>query len=71
VAEAYTAIPGRYVPLAETVRGFKEIVEGRHDEVPEQAFFMVGTIGEALEAAGRLKAPAVEGRPEARTAEGR
>jgi F-type H+-transporting ATPase subunit beta len=54
VAEAYTAIPGRYVPLAETLRGFQEIVEGRHDEVPEQAFFMVGTIEEALRKAGTL-----------------
>ncbi len=57
VAEAYTAIPGRYVPLSETVRGFKEIVEGRHDEVPEQAYFMVGTIDEALEAARSLTGP--------------
>jgi F-type H+-transporting ATPase subunit beta len=56
VAEAYTAMPGRYVTLAETVRGFEEIVEGLHDEVPEQAFFMVGTIDEALEAARRLRA---------------
>ncbi|WP_059436602.1 F0F1 ATP synthase subunit beta [Anaeromyxobacter sp. PSR-1] len=64
VAEAYTAIPGRYVPLAETLRGFREIVEGRHDEVPEQAFFMVGTIGEALEAAGRLKGPSAEAPPQ-------
>lgn len=69
VAEAYTAIPGRYVPLAETVRGFKEIVEGRHDEVPEQAFFMVGTIGEALEAAGRLKGPVAGAPPGAGGAE--
>jgi F-type H+-transporting ATPase subunit beta len=54
VAEAYTSIPGRYVPLAETIRGFTEIVEGRHDEVPEQAFFMVGTIDEALKKAQGL-----------------
>ena len=54
VAEAYTGIPGRYVPLGETIRGFREIVEGRHDEVPEQAFFMVGTIAEALEKAKTL-----------------
>jgi F-type H+-transporting ATPase subunit beta len=54
VAEAYTAIPGRYVPLPETIRGFKELVEGRHDEVPEQAFYMVGTIDEALKKAGTL-----------------
>ena len=54
VAEAYTAIPGRYVPLRETIRGFREIVEGRHDEVPEQAFFMVGTVDEALKKAETL-----------------
>jgi F-type H+-transporting ATPase subunit beta len=54
VAESYTGIPGAYVPLAETVRGFREIVEGRHDEVPEQAFFMVGTIAEALQKAQTL-----------------
>jgi F-type H+-transporting ATPase subunit beta len=54
VAEPYTAIPGRYVPLRETTRGFREIVEGRHDEVPEQAFFMVGTIDEALNKATTL-----------------
>ncbi len=54
VAEAYTSAPGRYVPLRETIRGFKEILDGRHDDVPEQAFFMVGTIDEALEAAKAL-----------------
>jgi F-type H+-transporting ATPase subunit beta len=43
------------VPLAETVRGFKEIVEGKHDELPEQAFYMVGTIDEAMEKAKRLR----------------
>ena len=51
VAEQYTGIPGRYVPLKETIRGFEEICDGKHDEVPEQAFYMVGTIDEALEAA--------------------
>jgi F-type H+-transporting ATPase subunit beta len=54
VAEAYTGMPGRYVSLGETTRGFREIVEGRHDEVPEQAFFMVGTIDEALRKAETL-----------------
>ncbi|MDY6917947.1 MAG: F0F1 ATP synthase subunit beta [Chloroflexota bacterium] len=49
VAEAFTGMPGKYVPVKETVRGFKEILEGRHDELPEQAFFMVGTIEEAVE----------------------
>jgi F-type H+-transporting ATPase subunit beta len=55
VAEAYTAVPGCYVPLRETIRGFREIVDGRHDEVPEQAFFMVGTIDEALRRAAALR----------------
>jgi F-type H+-transporting ATPase subunit beta len=54
VAEAYTSIPGSYVPLRETLRGFREIIEGKHDEVPEQAFFMVGTIDEALRKAASL-----------------
>lgn len=62
VAEAYTGIPGRYVQLAETLRGFGEIVEGRHDDVPEQAFFMVGTIDEALEAAGQRSREQAAGR---------
>ena len=51
VAEAFTGRPGKYVPLSETVRGFKEIVEGRHDELPEDAFYMVGGIDEAVEKA--------------------
>lgn len=54
VAEQYTGIEGRYVPVEETIRGFKEICEGKHDDVPEQAFYMVGTIDEALEKAERL-----------------
>jgi F-type H+/Na+-transporting ATPase subunit beta len=54
VAEQFTGYPGKYVPTAETVRGFKEITEGKHDEVPEQAFFMVGGIEEVLEKAQRL-----------------
>jgi F-type H+-transporting ATPase subunit beta len=49
VAEAFTGQAGRYVKLADTIRGFKEIVEGKHDELPEQALYMVGTIDEALE----------------------
>jgi F-type H+-transporting ATPase subunit beta len=56
VAETYTSIPGRYVPLGETLRGFREIVDGRHDDVPEQAFFMVGSIDEALRKAEALTA---------------
>jgi F-type H+-transporting ATPase subunit beta len=55
VAEAFTGRPGKYVPLVETVRGFKEIVEGRHDDLPEEAFFLVGGIDEAVERAAELK----------------
>lgn len=55
VAEAFTGTKGKYVPLEETIRGFKEIVEGKHDDIPEQAFYMVGTIEEAVEKAERLK----------------
>jgi F-type H+-transporting ATPase subunit beta len=51
VAEQFTGFQGKYVPIAETIRGFREIVEGKHDAVPEQAFYMVGTIEEALEKA--------------------
>ena len=58
VAAQCTGVEGRYVPIAETVRGFKEIVEGKHDDIPEQAFKMVGTIEEALENAEKLKATA-------------
>jgi F-type H+-transporting ATPase subunit beta len=49
VAEAFTGTPGRYVPIAETVRSFKEIVDGEHDDIPERAFYMKGTIDEVLE----------------------
>ncbi len=54
VAEAFTGQPGKYVPVKETVRGFKEILEGKHDTLPEQAFLMVGTIDEAVEQAKKL-----------------
>ncbi len=54
VAEAFTGTEGKYVPIKETVRGFKEILEGKHDALPEQAFLMVGTIEEAVEKARRL-----------------
>lgn len=54
VAEVFTGRPGKYVPIAETVRGFKEILEGKHDNLPEQAFYMVGTIDEAVEEAKKL-----------------
>ncbi len=51
VAEQFTGIPGKYVAIADTIRGFKEIVDGKHDGLPEQAFFLVGTIEEAVEKA--------------------
>lgn len=54
VAEAFTGTEGKYVPIKETVRGFKEILEGKHDALPEQAFYMVGTIDEAAEKSKRL-----------------
>ncbi len=56
VAEAFTGRPGRYVPVRETVRGFREILDGKHDDLPEQAFWMVGTIEDAREAAEKLAA---------------
>ena len=51
VAETFTGIPGKYVKVEDTVKGFKEILEGKHDDLPEQAFYMVGTIEEAVEKA--------------------
>ena len=54
VAEAFTGSPGKYVPISETVRGFTEIIEGKHDDLPEQAFFMVGGIDEAVEKARKM-----------------
>lgn len=56
VAEQFTDIPGRYVSLDETVRGFREILEGKHDDLPEQSFMMVGMIDEAVEKAASLSA---------------
>ncbi len=58
VAQQFTGLEGKYVKLGDTIRGFKEVVEGKHDDVPEQAFYMVGTIDEALEKAEKLKAAA-------------
>ena len=55
VAEVFTGSPGKYVPLKETVRGFKEILEGKYDDLPENAFYMVGTIDEAVEKARKIK----------------
>jgi F-type H+-transporting ATPase subunit beta len=54
VAEVFTGTPGEYVPLKDTIRGFREIVEGKHDDLPEQAFYMVGTIEKAVEKAKSL-----------------
>jgi len=56
VAEQFTGKPGRYVKVQDTIKGFREIVEGKHDDVPEQAFYMVGTIEEVLEQAQKMKA---------------
>lgn len=55
VAEVFTSVPGCYVPMKETIRGFREILEGKHDDLPEQAFYLVGTIDEAVEKGERLK----------------
>jgi F-type H+-transporting ATPase subunit beta len=55
VSEIFTGRPGKYVPIAETVRGFKEILEGKHDTLPEQAFFMAGTIDDVVQAAKEMK----------------
>ena len=54
VAEAFTGSPGKYVELKDTIKGFQEIVAGKHDDIPEQAFYLVGTIEEALEKAKKL-----------------
>jgi F-type H+-transporting ATPase subunit beta len=54
VAEQFTGFEGKYVSKADTVRGFKEILDGKHDDLPEQAFYLVGTIEEAVEKAKQL-----------------
>ncbi len=54
VAEQFTNLPGKYVPLQETIRGFKEILEGKHDDLPEDAFLLVGTIDDAVEKAEKI-----------------
>jgi F-type H+-transporting ATPase subunit beta len=56
VAEQFTGFKGKYVPIADTVKGFKEIIDGKHDDLPEQAFYMVGTIEEAVEKAATMRA---------------
>ena len=55
VAEQFTGLKGAYVPVSETVRGFKEILEGKHDDLPEEAFRLVGTIEQAIEKANKMK----------------
>ena len=55
VAQQFTGTEGRYVPLKETVRGFREILDGKHDDLPESAFYMVGTIDQAVEKAERMR----------------
>ena len=66
VAEQFTGTPGEYVRLEDTIKGFQEILEGKHDDLPEQAFYMVGTIEEAVE-----KGRACAARSTARAAAGR
>jgi F-type H+/Na+-transporting ATPase subunit beta len=55
VAEQFTNMPGKYVDIKDTVKGFREILDGKHDSLPEQAFYMVGTIEEAVEKAKKLQ----------------
>jgi len=59
VAEKFTGMPGVYVPIKETIRGFKEILDGKYDDLPEAAFYMVGTIDEAVEKAKKITQVAV------------
>jgi len=61
VAEQFTGMQGKYVKLEDTIKGFKEIVDGKHDEIPEQAFWMQGTIEDVLARAEQLKAAVVTG----------
>ncbi|HEX7314165.1 MAG TPA: F0F1 ATP synthase subunit beta [Pyrinomonadaceae bacterium] len=58
VAQQFTGMEGKYVPVADTIKGFQEIIDGKHDDLPEQAFYMVGTIEEAREKAARMAAGA-------------
>ena len=55
VAAQFTGLEGKYVTIADTIKGFKEIVDGKHDGLPEQAFYLVGTIEDAIEKAKTLK----------------
>ena len=56
VSEVFTGRPGKYVKVADTVRGFKEILEGKYDDLPEQAFYMAGTIEDVVEEAKKMGA---------------
>ena len=58
VAEQFTGIPGQYVKIADTIKGFREIVEGKHDDIPEQAFLLQGTIEQVLERNEQMKSAA-------------
>jgi F-type H+-transporting ATPase subunit beta len=58
VAEQFTGIPGAYVKIADTVRSFKEVLDGKHDSIPEQAFYLKGSIEDVLQAAEKMKANA-------------
>ena len=60
VAQQFTGLEGKFVKIADTIRGFQEIIDGKHDDLPEQAFYMVGTIEEAREKAERMAAEAGE-----------
>ena len=55
VAAQFTGLEGRYVKIADTVKGFREIIEGKHDDIPEQAFYLMGTIEEVLERNEKMK----------------
>ena len=55
VAEKFHGLNGKYVSTADTVRGFREILDGKHDDLPESAFFMIGTIDEAIEKAAKMR----------------
>jgi hypothetical protein len=66
VAEVFTGQPGKYVKLEDTIRGFNEILDGKHDDLPEQAFYMVGTIDDAM---AKASEQGVEDVPEAEAAQ--
>src|SRR5205823_14483240 len=70
VAEQFTGTPGEYVKLEDTIKGFQEILDGKHDDLPEQAFYMVGTIENAVEKGRRLEGEPSERAEEEEAAEG-